>query len=542
MRQLLTFALLVCIFSCADNRNARTIFDQAEAIVSTMPDSALVLIRGLDEQSLSTRALRARHALLLTMAQDKNYIDIDRDTTIRVAYSFYQHHGDEKYRLLSTYYLGVVHQNADKFVEAALAFREAEPLAERLEDYRQLSLIQQHLSRIFALNYDHVRALEYAKKALNSAEKAGEKLMADYCRLDVANQMISEYRYKEARHFLLPVLQSNKKSHPVYSLAIRAMAHISMFQEQPDLLAAKEYYQIIHEAKAISMNSHDYGVLALISEKDNNKNQADQYLQVAESLLKSSIDSAVFYNDCRNVFDERKDWKRANEAKTTSALIQDRITINLLGQSLTHAMEKYYEDGWVIEQERSRSKLYMTVLIGMLLLAACFAIVLYTRRKNQQILEDMASIQDISSELVDTLVSDKIKSLQQLSESFFSWEDSAVLKRESRRGKLTKDELIASFRTQLSELRNDHSFISAIERSLNMTENGVMEKARQSLVNEKELDYTVLTLLFSGFSIKSIGYLLRMSEASLRMRKSRFKKQFESMSEPSRSFFLEKLG
>ena len=60
--------------------------------------------------------------------------------------------------------------------------------------------------------------------------------------------------------------------------------------------------------------------------------------------------------------------------------------------------------------------------------------------------------------------------------------------------------------------------------------------------SEKELDFSILTLLFSGFSIKSISYLLRMSEASLRMRKTRFKQQFELMTEPERSLFMEKLG
>ena len=114
------------------------------------------------------------------MARDKCYMDVSQDTTIRMAYEWYQHHGSKKDRMLSAYYMGVVQQQAGNSLEAALAFREAEPLAEELADYRQLSLIEQHLSGVFARNYDHVRALEYAKKSLESAEMAEEKLMADY--------------------------------------------------------------------------------------------------------------------------------------------------------------------------------------------------------------------------------------------------------------------------------------------------------------------------------------------------------------------------
>lgn len=93
----------------------------------------------------------------------------------------------------------------------------------------------------------------------------------------------------------------------------------------------------------------------------------------------------------------------------------------------------------------------------------------------------------------------------------------------------------------MSELRNDHSVIETLEQSLNLTDNGIMEKARHYLKKEKELDFSILTLLFSGFSIKSISFLLRMSESSLRMRKTRFKQQFETMSEPLRSLFLDKM-
>ena len=179
--------------------------------------------------------------------------------------------------------------------------------------------------------------------------------------------------------------------------------------------------------------------------------------------------------------------------------------------------------------------------MGAVLLVVLITVVALLRKRNQRIIDDMARIQDVSSDMVDTLIADKIKSLQRLSESYFSWDENAIVKREHKEGKQSKDEIIASFRAQLGDLRNDHSFIAALEQSLNLSDNGIMAKARQLLSSEKELDYSILSLLFSGFSIKSISYLLRMSEASLRMRKTRFKQQFELISEPERSHFLEKL-
>lgn len=549
--------LLTCIFismSCTESRQVRAVFNQAESYMTTAPDSALALVHGIEGKTLPTKSLRARHALLLTMAQDKCYIDVAEDSTIRVAYDYYQRHGNKRERLWATYYLGIISQNAKEYINAALAFREAEPIAEELKDYRQLSLIEQHLSSIFSSNYDHVRALEYANKAVKAAEQAGESYMVSYCQYDMAVQLLAEYRYDEAEAILSRVIRCGKEKPGLYSRAAKGLAEASLFKKNPDLELVKTLYQDLDQL-GVKLSSHDYGILALICEKENNSPKADANLSIAESSLSSAVDSLVFFNDCRNVYDCRKDWEKAHRSKTESVRIQDRITINLLGQSVTHAMEDYYQKNLEIERLRYRSRMFSFGLIGALLLALISRLVLSLRKKNQQLLEDMATIQEVSddvnhlrsgksatSRIVDQLVADKIRSLQQLSESYFAWDDVAIKKREEKKGKLFKDEVIDSFRMQLSELRNDHAFIASLEQSLNLTNDGIMEKARLYLKNEKELDFSVLTLLFSGFSIKSISYLLRMSEASLRMRKTRFKQQFELMSDPLRSCFLEKLG
>lgn len=325
-------------------------------------------------------------------------------------------------------------------------------------------------------------------------------------------------------------------------MASKKMAQVYIFGKNSDYAKAKQCLKEAEKRKPSSFNCSDYGLLAVISEAENDPVQADSYLRIAESMLRSSADSAIFYNDSRNVYDLRGDWKRAHGANTESSKILYRIFIETLRQSVTHAIENHYESEWKIERERSSSRLYLLILIGTLLLAVCISVVALLRKRNQRIMEDMARVQDVSSDMVDTLIVDKIKSLQRLSESYFSWDENAIVKREHKEGKQSKDEIISSFRTQLSELRNDHSFVTALEQSLNLSDNGIMARARQLLSSEKELDFSILTLLFSGFSIKSISYLLRMSEASLRMRKTRFKQQFELMPEPERSLFMEKLG
>ena len=554
MRKAIIFLFTICILlSCG--RGYREAMDIAQSRMVSAPDSSLTILQGMDGQALSTRGLRARYALLLTMARDKCYMDVSRDTTIRTAYDWYQHHGSKQEHMLSAYYLGVVQQQAGNSLEAALAFREAEPLAKDLADYRQLSLIEQHLSAIFASKYDHVRALEYAQQSLDAAIAAGDSLMADYCRYDVARQLLAEYRYNDAEVIVNRILSNSKKDSYLYSAALRQRARILLYREPHDYEGAKALYDEINSLGTIKYMAEDYGLLALLEQEKGNVAGADSYIKQELSLLDDEIDSLVYYNDCYNLYEKRGEWKTSLDFLSKRSNLQDRIVMGLLAQSETHALELHYQENLTLVQLQAKYHRYAGEVAGLVFFLIIVSLVVLLNMKNRRLLEEMATIQEFSEDLdrlkasnfatyriVEDLISDKVHSLQQLSESYFSWEDSAVKKREQKNGMLMKDDIISLFRRQLGELRDEHAFIESLEHSLNIKEGGLMKRARQLLNQEKELDFSILTLLFSGFSIKSMSYLLRMSEASLRMRKTRYKQRFESLPEQERTLFLAKLG
>lgn len=534
--------VLFLLISCGEYREARSVMNEAESLMMTVPDSSLALLNGINEEALYTKGSRARYVLLLTMAKDKCYVDLSQDTTIQESYNWYQHHGSRRERMLATYYQGVVREQAGDNIEAVLAFREAEPLAEALKDYRQLSLIEQHLCAIYGRNYDSVLALKYAEKSLDAAKQTEEELLIDYCKYDVAFHLSALSRYDDAEELLLDIFEKYNPETPIYSLTLKELAEINFIRETDNYKQSKRYYEDIERANVIPLNGHDCGRLALIYEAEGDINKANQYMETARMLIQTPLDSAIFFNDSRNLYDYRGDWKEAHSAMTLSAKIQNRIVIQLLERSISHALENHYEDRVKVEHARAQLKLLSVILLGVIFIIVTAVLLLYFRHRNRLVLDEMIRIQDISSEALNSLVSEKIKELQMLSESYFSWEDFSVKKREMKQGKLTKEEIISSFRGQLSELRNDKSIIATIEHSLDVTENGIMKRLRQYIPNEKELDFSVLTLMFSGFSIKSISFLLRMSEASLRMRKTRYKHRFDSFPEPDRTVFLEKIG
>lgn len=68
----------------------------AEAHLETHPDSAFVALDSLDRRQLNTPELRARHALLYSIALEKCGIGMTNDSIINIAVNYYSSNGDDE--------------------------------------------------------------------------------------------------------------------------------------------------------------------------------------------------------------------------------------------------------------------------------------------------------------------------------------------------------------------------------------------------------------------------------------------------------------
>ena len=122
-----------CLNSCTWIKT-KHVLTTAETLMADCPDSALSILIDIDSSVLRTRPMQAKHALLLSMALDKNYIDIADDSIISIAYNYYQNHPTKREKMLYFYYSGVVKQNAGNTIRAAIDFNQALSLAKELND------------------------------------------------------------------------------------------------------------------------------------------------------------------------------------------------------------------------------------------------------------------------------------------------------------------------------------------------------------------------------------------------------------------------
>ena len=100
--------------------------DRVASYISEYPDSALTVLETFTPDSFHTNGEKARYALLLSMAMDKNYIDICSDSLIRPAIDYYASGKDRHSRFLTCYYQGRIYENAGQRRKAIETYTLAE--------------------------------------------------------------------------------------------------------------------------------------------------------------------------------------------------------------------------------------------------------------------------------------------------------------------------------------------------------------------------------------------------------------------------------
>lgn len=126
---LLFLSFSLAFVSCGNHSEAWKSLDSAEAIMESRPDSALTILNSIQTETLSGKEEKARLALLMSMALDKNYVDTTEFTILQPAIDYYSKHGTPKEKLQTYYYQGRIYQNAGDNGNAMHAFLLGEGIA-----------------------------------------------------------------------------------------------------------------------------------------------------------------------------------------------------------------------------------------------------------------------------------------------------------------------------------------------------------------------------------------------------------------------------
>lgn len=189
--------------------------DEAESLMDGSPDSAMAILQAIDSRSLGGE-LRARHALLLSQAYDKNYIDVADDSLINIAFDYYRNTDDDRRLMQAAYYKSVVIHNAKNYLQSMRYAAMADTLANRLVEYRFAGLAASIMFYNSGLLQSNQAEIDYADKARKMFLLANDSTNAMLASFHLANALLTARQFDEAAKVIETI------DNPKYSSCARA--------------------------------------------------------------------------------------------------------------------------------------------------------------------------------------------------------------------------------------------------------------------------------------------------------------------------------
>ena len=111
-RLLIILVLGLCVVACNRHSEHWATITEMERIIEERPDSVLNVLQAIETDELVGDEERAKHALLLSMALDKNVIDKTDFEVLQPAIDYYEDNGSATDKLRTYFYQGRIYQNA----------------------------------------------------------------------------------------------------------------------------------------------------------------------------------------------------------------------------------------------------------------------------------------------------------------------------------------------------------------------------------------------------------------------------------------------
>ena len=131
---ILLISSILSIAGCRDASSVSSRLDAADCLMELRPDSSLIILDSIQPSALNERGLKARYALLKSMALDKNYVDTTTFVVLQPAIDYYLENGTLDEKLRTYYYQGRIDQNMNEQDSALRSFMRGLDIAAACKD------------------------------------------------------------------------------------------------------------------------------------------------------------------------------------------------------------------------------------------------------------------------------------------------------------------------------------------------------------------------------------------------------------------------
>ena len=373
------------IVGCGRHNEAWTEMDRAESLMNSRPDSALLILDAVKSVTLRDKKERARHALLKSMALDKNFIDTTDFKVLQPAIDYYLKHGTPDERLRTYYYQGRIYQNGKDNASAMRSFiRGREYIGEATDTMTVANLLVAQ-GTIF---YTVYKLDDFTRVNLESAKLYHDLGRIDYEMLNLANALdgsvLSDNRF--LADSILSVVQEKIRRYPEYSSSVSysIVTYMEAYGDRDEITDVLKYYESRDDVSDVTKMSMAVAYCK-IGDLVNAKRMLD-------SLPPTSVERTTLrYPGLMSEIKERSgDYKGALEEYRKFFTELDSIHQNIFTHDLLFAQERHDLEQSNMRDVRKRDRIIWIVLCVTFLLFLIICLVYYRYRlgKTRILLDD----------------------------------------------------------------------------------------------------------------------------------------------------------
>lgn len=403
-----------CMVGCRqDDYNA--ILTHTKKLLIEAPDSALTLLQTIDRHSLRGKRAKAEYALLYTQALDKNYIDVDNDSLIRVAVDYFQNHGTYIDKAKVNYYYGVIHYNALNIDEAMEFFVKASIHVEKTADQYFRGLIYGAIGNLYYDQYSFAEAVKMYSNAAAAFSAVGNN---NNLLMILRNKGLALMHMQEQQDAIkcltkAKTLAIEQQNVPTLLNIILSLYGLCAQNSNDSLSLNKIKTDLFNTYKAYNQNTipiEHYPIIGNIYYKENQIDSAryycKKYLDKIPNITLTNIGILAILSSIES---KSKNYKSALEYEKLLGYYTDSIN-NIHNNHLIQSLERkykteYFQKSYEVLQVKHKYVIISSVLvISMIMLISCILISTHRRSikiKNQEIGEYEEYVNEVQSHYAD---------------------------------------------------------------------------------------------------------------------------------------------
>ena len=386
--------ILLLLLGCQKQYPVAEKLLQAETVMNEHPDSALNLLKGIEQPELQTREHHARYALLYSQALDKNYIDLTNDSLINIAVDYYKDRDDVRAKFFSYYYQGRIYTNANNLTQATLAYMEAEQLVDELGDDYAAGLLYKQIGLVYDSYYDFPKSLQAYQQAIEHFTKANKPIHKIQAKLTLS----TVYRNLNEKENSYKVLQNAlMESHNLNNQGLVKSCISNLILVCIDLEKWEEVTQWYQEYQ--KNNGRDYptiafyGYIARLHAKNRNFKDAFMLLDETWKKTKNLQDSINLYYAESQVHQMNGSWEEAYRSIERSVSHQNKIVRKSLQQPVLTTQNNFLNQELELQKYKAQSERQMriigVVLTILLVVADVYGVSVYIKRQREKYLKQI---------------------------------------------------------------------------------------------------------------------------------------------------------